>query len=177
MHSCLAIEAGASIVNDISGLRFDPAMARVVAAAGVPVILMHIKGTPRDMQKDPVYSDLMPEVIHYLRHSMRIACDAGIDGTKIVVDPGIGFGKTVPHNLALLSRARRLHELGSAVVIGHSRKRFISKVLGPDRSDVLAGTIGVAAALARQGVQVLRVHDVAAVRQALLLFEAAGGLE
>jgi dihydropteroate synthase len=172
-----AIAAGAQIINDVSALTADPAMLDVAVASGAGVCLMHMRGKPETMQDNPVYEDVVGEVFAYLRSRRDVLIAAGVEVQRIAVDPGIGFGKTVAHNLALLSQARRLHALGTAVLIGPSRKRFIRQALGADHLDVVAGTIGVAAALARQGVQVLRVHDVAAVRQAIVLFEAAGGLE
>jgi len=138
------------------------------------VCLMHMRGTPRTMQQAPVYEDAVAEVIEYLRRRRDASIDVGIDPARIAVDPGIGFGKTLEHNLALLSHAWRFHELGCPVLVGHSRKRFIGEVLGDSRADRTAGTIAVAVSLARQGVQILRVHDVGAVRQALLLYRAVG---
>ena len=156
-----AIDAGASMVNVISGLMFDPDMAKAVAAAGVPVVLMHIRGTPRDMQKDPVYSDLMPEVMDYLRHSIRIACDAGIDRSKIVIDPGIGFGKTAEHNLQILKYLPELEVLGRPILVGVSRKAFLGRILGDaGPSERLEGTAAAVAIAVMNGANIIRVHDV-----------------
>ena len=172
-----AVAAGAQAINDVTALTADPAMLDVVARSGVGVCVMHMRGTPQTMQDDPAYGDVVREVMDYLRARRDALVAAGIEPERIALDPGIGFGKTTQHNLALLANAWRLHELGCPVLVGHSRKGFIGKVLGDaSRPDPVAGSIGVALSLARQGVQVLRVHDVAAVRQALLLFEAAGGL-
>jgi len=170
-----ALAAGAEVVNDVTALSGDPEMMYLAAESRCGVCLMHMLGTPRTMQQAPVYEDVVAEVIAYLRRRRDAAIDAGIDPARIAVDPGIGFGKTLQHNLALLRLARRLHELGCPVLVGHSRKRFIGEVLGDSRADRTAGTIAVALSLARQGVQVLRVHDVGAVRQALLLDRATGG--
>ncbi len=172
-----AIAAGAEIVNDISGLQADPAMCRVVADTGAGVCAMHMQGTPRTMQDNPAYEEVVAEVWAYLERRRDALAAAGIAGQRIALDPGIGFGKSHEHNLALLAGCGRLHALGCPLVVGHSRKGFIGKVIGDKLADRTAGTIGTALALARQGVQILRIHDVAAVRQALLLFEAAGGID
>jgi dihydropteroate synthase len=172
-----AIDAGAQIINDVTALTGDRDMISLAVETGCGVCAMHIQGTPRTMQENPAYSDVVAEVIEFF----RLRCDAmqaaGIEPDRIAVDPGIGFGKTTEHNLQLLSNAWRFHSIGCSVLIGHSRKRFIADVINvPQDADRAAGTIGVAMSLARQGVQVLRIHDVAAVRQSLLLFQAAGGL-
>jgi dihydropteroate synthase len=181
-----AIAAGARILNDVTALRGDPEMVRVAAESGVGVCVMHMQGTPRTMQEHPTYQDVVREVAVFLRQRRDELIAAGISQDHIALDPGIGFGKTVEHNLSLLRNAWRLHELSCPVMVGPSRKSFIGKVLsepgrvpsgcGPDEVDLTAGTIGVAIALTRQGVQILRVHDVALVRQALALFESAGGM-
>ena len=147
-------------------------MLPLAAESRCGVCAMHMLGTPRTMQQDPVYEDVVEEILGYLRGRRDALMAAGIEQARIALDPGIGFGKTAEHNLALLSGAWRFHALGCPVLVGHSRKRFIGEVLGDSRADRTAGTIGVAVSLARQGVQILRVHDVAAVRQALLLHEA-----
>ena len=138
---------------------------------------MHMLGTPATMQDDPRYDDVVSEVRGYLAQRRDALERAGIDRRRIALDPGIGFGKTHQHNLTLLAHCQELHALGCPLLVGHSRKGFIGKVLGDKEADRLAGTIGVALALARQGVQIVRVHDVGPVRQALLLFEATGGIE
>jgi len=171
-----AIAAGAEVLNDVTALTGDPGMIALAADTGVGLSAMHMLGTPSTMQDNPTYQDVVGEVLAYLgRRRDALAC-AGIAGDRIALDPGIGFGKTTAHNLALVSSAWRLHALGCPILIGHSRKRFLREVLGAVAPDLTAGTIGVALALARQGVQLLRVHDVAPLRHALLLFEAAGGL-
>ena len=169
-----ALDEGAEVVNDITGLLGDPAMVEVVRAAGAGVVAMHIQGTPQTMQDAPTYADVVADVHEYLRNRRDSLLAAGIAAEKICLDPGIGFGKTHQHNLALLANCHRFHELGCPVLVGHSRKGYIGKVLADKSADPLPGTIGVACALASQGVQILRVHDVAAVRQALLLYEATG---
>ncbi|HTZ19062.1 MAG TPA: dihydropteroate synthase [Dissulfurispiraceae bacterium] len=156
-----AIDAGASMINDISGLRFDPGMAAVVALSGVPVFIMHIKGTPRDMQINPVYEALIPEIMDYLRESIRIATDAGIDEKRIIIDPGIGFGKTFDQNLQILNRLDEFSTLQKPLAIGVSRKAFIGKILGgapPDER--VEGTAAAVAISILNGAHIIRVHDV-----------------
>jgi dihydropteroate synthase len=172
-----AIDAGAEVINDVTAMTGDPRMPALAARSRCAMCAMHARGTPRTMQQDPVYSDVVEEVLAYLALRRDALVAAGIEPSRIALDPGIGFGKTVDHNLALLSNMGRFHSLGCPLVVGPSRKRFIGHVLGDMSVDRTAGTIGVSLALARQGVQVLRVHDVAAVHQALLLFRAAGRLE
>lgn len=172
-----AIAAGAEIVNDVTALVGDPAMLPLAAESGVGVCAMHMQGQPETMQVAPTYEDVLREVLAYLKSRRDAMVAAGIEPERIALDPGIGFGKLPEHNLALLSNAWRFHALGCPILVGHSRKRFIRQVLGDPEADPTAGTVGVALALARQGIQVIRVHDVAAVRQSLLLFQAAGGLE
>ncbi len=171
-----AIEAGAEIINDVTALTADPQMPAVALQSGAAIVAMHMLGTPQTMQIEPRYDDVVAEVAEYLRARRDALLAAGIAPERIALDPGIGFGKTHAHNLALLSTCWRFHELGCPLLVGHSRKGFIGKVLGDKTADTAAGTIGVACALGAQGVQIVRVHDVAAVHQALLLFEAAGGL-
>ena len=172
-----AIAAGAEIINDVSALEADPAMAGVAAETGAGICAMHMQGTPQTMQDNPIYADVVAEVLAYLQRRRDALVAAGVDCNRIALDPGIGFGKSHGHNLTLLAACHRLHALGCPIVVGHSRKGFIGKVIGDKQVDRTPGTIGTALALARQGVQILRVHDVAAVRQALLLFEAVGGID
>lgn len=156
-----ALEAGASIVNDISGLRFSPDMAQVVADHGAAVVIMHIKGTPRDMQQDPVYGDVVREVIDYLEKGIAIAEKAGVDRERTLIDPGIGFGKTLAHNLAILDRLDEFRALGRPIVLGTSRKRFIGTVLDITEPEQRAfGTAATVALGIERGARVLRVHDV-----------------
>lgn len=170
-----AMAAGARILNDVTALAGDPQMIDMVGETGCGVVAMHMQGIPQTMQQEPVYADVVGEVAEYLQARRNRLLAAGIVRERIALDPGIGFGKTAEHNLALLRSAWRLHALGCPVLIGPSRKRFIGQLLGDMAADRTAGTIGVALAMARQGVQLLRVHDVAAVRQALLLYASSGG--
>lgn len=156
-----ALDAGASIVNDISGLRFDPGMARVVADHGVPVVLMHIKGTPKSMQTNPVYSDLISEIVDYLRESIRIALEAGLREDLIIIDPGIGFGKTFDHNLEILNNLGKFSGLNKPLLVGPSRKAFLGKILGDaPATDRLEGTAAAVTASILGGAHIVRVHDV-----------------
>jgi dihydropteroate synthase len=172
-----SLAAGAEIVNDITALTGDPDMVPLALETGAGICAMHMRGTPQTMQDDPRYDDVVAEVMAYLRTRRDALVAAGVDIARIAIDPGIGFGKTDTHSLALLAACGSLHRLGQPVLVGHSRKGFIGKIIGDKQADRTAGTIGVALSLARQGVQVVRVHNVAAVRQALLLFEASGGLD
>ncbi len=171
-----ALQAGAQVVNDVTALRGDAQMLPLVAESGCGVCLMHMQGSPQTMQEAPHYDDVVAEVRAFLAARRDVLLTAGVDRARIALDPGIGFGKTLKHNLALLRNARCLHELGCAVLVGHSRKRLIGQVLGDPAIDRTAGSVGAALALAQQGVQVLRVHDVGPVVQALKLFEATGGM-
>ncbi len=169
-----ALRAGAAAVNDVSALAFDPALARVIAAAGCPIILMHAQGTPATMQHNPSYGDVLLDVFDALDTRIRVAELAGIARDRIVVDPGIGFGKTLAHNLDLLARVSLFHALGVPVLVGASRKRFIGTISGvPEPADRMPGSVAVALAAVAQGVQILRVHDVAETKQALALWQAA----
>jgi dihydropteroate synthase len=165
-----AIDSGAVIVNDISGLTFDPQMASVCARANAGVVCMHMQGTPATMQIDPKYDDVVAEIRAYLAFRLEALEDAGILRERIVLDPGIGFGKMAEHNLTLLQNVGRLRSLGRPVLVGHSRKRFLGKLLGRQIDELLAGTLGVSLALAVKGVDLLRVHDVRAVCDALAAF-------
>jgi dihydropteroate synthase len=167
-----ALGAGAAIVNDVTALTGDMRMLDVCARSACGVVVMHMQGRPKTMQANPQYTDVVREVCDYLSERVRILEQAGISGERVVIDPGIGFGKTAAHNLELLSNIGALHRVGSPVLIGHSRKKFLQKVLGRPVEEVTAGTIGVAIAVAGQGVQILRVHDVAAVRDALMAWDA-----
>jgi dihydropteroate synthase len=156
-----ALEAGASMVNDISGLRFDPAMKKVVSAYQVPVVIMHIRGNPKDMQKNPVYASLIPEIIEFLKESISIAADAGISQETIIIDPGIGFGKTFAHNLEIIHNLHMFSKLGRPLLVGLSRKAFIGKILGDaSPEERLEGTAAAAAISIFNGANIIRVHDV-----------------
>lgn len=171
-----AIQAGAIIVNDISGMTFEPEMMEVCAEFGVGVCAMHIKGTPQTMQQQPTYEDVVGEVIDFLQQRAEQLVAAGVRPEAICLDPGIGFGKTAEHNLRLMRAIPQLRaQLQRPVLIGHSRKRFLSKVLGRTVEERLAGTIGVSVALDDLRADVLRVHDVGAVRDALVARRAVRG--
>jgi dihydropteroate synthase len=164
-----AIGAGAGLVNDVSGLTWDPqAAAAVVAEAGVPVVLMHHQGDPQTMQEAPRYDDVLVEVYQWLEARIAAAEEAGIDRAKILVDPGIGFGKSVAHNLELINGLALFHGLGCGVVLGASRKRMIGALAGEALADRrLPGSLALALKAAEQGVQLIRVHDVPETVQAL----------
>jgi dihydropteroate synthase len=167
-----ALREGADVVNDVSALAGDRRMAAVVARAGVPCILMHMKGRPRTMQENPEYSDLMAEVTDYLAAALERGEAAGIERTQMLVDPGIGFGKTVAHNLEILRRLAELESLDAPIVVGPSRKRFIGAVSDSPPGERLEGTIAACVVAATNGANVLRVHDVKPVVKALKLADA-----
>ena len=168
-----ALAAGASWVNDVTALRYDVAMASVVAKAGCPVILMHSIATPETMQDDPVYEDVLLDVFDALRDRVAVAEAAGISRDRIAIDPGIGFGKTLQHNLTLLARLSLFHDLGLPVLLGASRKRFIGTIgAEAEAARRMPGSLAVALAGVAQGAQMIRVHDVAETRQALSLWQA-----
>ncbi len=173
-QACL--DAGAEIINDVTGLSGDHAMVEVARHSGAAVCVMHMQGTPQNMQDNPTYSDVVEDVFAYLKSRLAALVGAGLDPQRIALDPGVGFGKTHEHNLTLMAGCWRMHELGRPLLVGHSRKGFIGKMIGDQDADRTAGTIGAALALAAQGVQIVRVHDVRPVREALLLFEATGGI-
>ncbi|ABA88249.1 dihydropteroate synthase [Syntrophotalea carbinolica DSM 2380] len=165
-----AVAVGAEFVNDISGFAFDADMARTVADCGAGAFLMHTRGRPEDMQADTVYEDLFAEVVDYLQRAVVLAEETGIPRAKLAVDPGIGFGKDLAGNLEILSRLRELHALGLPVLLGTSRKSFIGRVIGqPDPAERLSGTLSTIALGVACGVQIFRVHDVRAAREAALM--------
>jgi dihydropteroate synthase len=174
-----ALAAGAGFVNDVSALGFDPAMAGVVAASGAGLCLMHAQGAPETMQADPSYDDVLLDVYDLLAERIALAEAAGIARDRIVVDPGIGFGKTLEHNLALIRGLSLFHGLGCPILLGVSRKRFIGTIgAAPEAKDRAPGSIAVALAGLAQGVQILRVHDIMETRQAMRLWQrAAAGQE
>ncbi|MBX6312497.1 MAG: dihydropteroate synthase [Isosphaeraceae bacterium] len=170
-----ALEAGAAIVNDITALGGDPAMPRVVAEAGAGVVLMHMQGTPRTMQLDPRYDDVVAEVRDFLARRLEWAEALGIARERIALDPGIGFGKTLAHNLTLLRHLDRLADLGCALLVGTSRKGFLGTLTGrPISERATASAVSGLAAIVR-GAQVVRVHDVGAMADALKVWEAQVG--
>ncbi len=157
----VALDAGASMVNDISGLRFDPKMTDVVSEYKVPVVIMHIKGKPQDMQQNPVYEALIPEIIDYFRVGMKTAISAGVSEDKIIIDPGIGFGKTFDHNLEIINNLYEFTLLEKPILIGPSRKAFIGKILGDvPATERLEGTAAAVAISIVHGANIIRVHDV-----------------
>ena len=167
-----ALQAGATLVNDVTAFRGDPEIAAVVAEGRADCCLMHMLGTPRTMQDDPHYDDVVGEVKAFLEERMSFAIDHGIPEQKILLDPGIGFGKTVDHNLELLRRLGELVELGRPVVIGTSRKSFLGRLTGREVDDRVAATIATNVLAYERGARVFRVHDVAPVHDALVLTAA-----
>jgi dihydropteroate synthase len=176
-----AIAAGAEIINDVTALRGDEEILDVLRESGAAICAMHMQGTPQTMQQNPHYENVVEDVFNFLRQTRDRLISAGIPQSRICLDPGIGFGKTVEHNLALLSSAWRFHELGCPILIGHSRKSFIAKILGAsltlplgegrgEGADRTAAITAISCALATQNIQILRVHDVRSVREALELF-------
>jgi dihydropteroate synthase len=172
-----AIDAGCQIINDVTGLEGDPEMIALAAETRAAVCAMHMQGTPQTMQNDPQYDDVVEDILVYLKSRRDALVEAGVEASRIALDPGVGFGKTHQHNVSLLAGCGRFHALGRPLLVGYSRKGFIGKILGDKQADRSTGGIGVALALASQGVQILRVHDVQATRQALLLHEATGGVD
>lgn len=165
-----ALDAGAGLINDVTALRGDPGMAAVAAQACVPVILMHMRGTPRTMQRSPRYRDAVREVAQWLRHAARCAQEAGISANRILLDPGLGFGKTTAHNLLLLQRLDELVRLGYPVVVGPSRKSFIGRTLAAGVRDRMSGTLACAVWAVEHGAAMVRVHDVKATADALTMW-------
>jgi dihydropteroate synthase len=172
-----ALAAGAEIINDVTGLEGDPAMAEVAARTAAGVCVMHMRGTPQTMQDDPRYDCVVSEIEDYLRQRLAWCIERGIAPERICLDPGIGFGKTHAHNLELLRATARFVGIGPPILIGHSRKGFIGKLIGDPQADRDAGTLGVSLAVAAAGAAVIRVHAVRPTVEALTLFIAAGGLE
>jgi dihydropteroate synthase len=170
-----ALDAGATIVNDVTALRGDPEMATLCAERDATVVLMHMLGEPRTMQQDPRYDDVIAEVKGFLSERLAAALAAGIAGERVWLDPGIGFGKTAAHNMELLRRLGELRELGRPLVVGTSRKSFIGRVDDSGADERLGGTIASSVLAAAEGAEVLRVHDVAELRQALAVAAAILG--
>ena len=166
-----AVAAGAEIINDVTGLEGDPQMLAVACESNAGICAMHMQGTPQMMQDDPSYDNVVKDIMGYLQNRRDALLAAGIQQDRICLDPGIGFGKTHAHNLELLKSCDRFHELGCPILVGHSRKGFIAHVLDDRECERMSGTVGTALGLATQGVQVLRVHDVAEVHRALVLFK------
>jgi dihydropteroate synthase len=166
-----ALQAGASIVNDVSGLR-DPAMARVVAEGRAGVVVMHMLGNPKTMQKHPQYADVVGEVRAFLSERVRILETAGVSSAAIALDPGVGFGKTLEHNLTLLRHLDRIIDLGHPVVVGVSRKSFIERLGGGEKGERLPGSIAAATFAVAKGAHVVRVHDVRETARAMRVADA-----
>ncbi|MDQ3376790.1 MAG: dihydropteroate synthase [Actinomycetota bacterium] len=168
-----ALDAGARIVNDVTALRGDPRMAALVADAGCPVVLMHMLGEPKTMQREPSYGDVVREVRDFLAQRADHANAAGVDAENVVLDPGIGFGKTPGHNLALLRHLGAIVDLGFPVLVGASRKKFIGSITGAEEAkDRVFGTVATTVLGYERGATLFRVHDVRANREALAVAEA-----
>ncbi len=167
-----AIAAGATIVNDVTALRGDPRMAAVVAASGADCCLMHMLGEPRTMQRDPRYREVVADVAEFLVERLQHAVACGIEERRVMLDPGIGFGKTDAHNLQLLARLRELAEIGPPLVIGTSRKSFLGRITGREVGDRLAATIATNVLAYERGARIFRVHDVLPVHDALTIAAA-----
>jgi dihydropteroate synthase len=170
-----AAQAGVALINDVSALTHDPGALQAVAETGLPVALMHAQGDPRTMQDSPRYDDVVLDVYDWLGARIEACACAGIPRSRLIVDPGLGFGKTLAHNLELLGALSMFHGLGGAVLLGASRKSFIGRLTGAGVDDRLPGSLAAALLAVSQGVQILRVHDVAATRQALAVWEGAQG--
>jgi dihydropteroate synthase len=162
-----AIAAGAEIINDVTALSGDPQMIDVAVQTGAAVVVMHMRGTPQTMQDRPVYNDVVDDVREFLRRRRNALVAAGVPLERICVDPGIGFGKTVKHNIDLIANCFTLHELGCPILVGHSNKSFLGRMMGDDKGDRTGATLATSLVLAAQGVQILRVHEVAQHRKVL----------
>ncbi len=167
-----ALDAGAVLVNDVTALRGDPAMAALVAERGCPLCLMHMLGEPRTMQDDPRYDDVVGEVVAFLEERLALAVAAGVREEQILLDPGIGFGKTVRHNLLLLAHLDRIAALGRPIVLGASRKRFIGALLGAEPGERAVGTVATTVLGLARGAAIVRVHDVRPNVEALRVAQA-----
>ncbi|MCG2676275.1 dihydropteroate synthase [bacterium] len=167
-----ALDSGASLVNDISALRLDEGMSQVVSKYKAPLILMHMQGRPRNMQKNPKYGDVVGEIISFLRERIAFAKEEGIDGEKIIIDPGIGFGKKKEHNLEIFNRLSEFKSLGRPILVGPSRKSVIGDVLGLPVEERLEGTAATAAASILNGADMVRVHDVKEMKRVADMIDA-----
>ncbi len=168
-----ALDAGADLINDISGLRFDPEMIPLAVSRSVPVILMHMQGIPGNMQQNPTYNDVIDDIKHDFKTWLQAAQDQGLQEDKIILDPGLGFGKTLDHNLSILKHLSTFKELGYPILLGHSRKRFIGTLLDEDdprKRDL--GTAVISGLAVSKSVAILRVHDVHSTVQAVKLAQA-----
>ena len=171
-----ALKSGASLINDISALRFDPKMASVVAAAGVPVILMHMKGTPEDMQRSPTYKNLVPEILDFLKDAVDRSAAAGIREDLVIVDPGIGFGKTFDDNLKIIRELTRFRSLQRPLLLGTSNKAFIGHVLDKEAHERETGTMATIAAGVMNGAHIVRVHNVKKAVETVKMIDAIKGV-
>ena len=169
-----ALDNGAVMVNDITGL--NNKMAKIVAKYKAGAVIMHMKGNPRNMQNNPVYKNLIDEITEYLDKAISEAVDSGVDREKIIVDPGIGFGKTLEHNLEILKRLRELKSLGRPILVGPSRKSFIGKILDAGPQERIFGTVSACVLAAKNGANIIRVHDVKAVRQGIKILNSFNNL-
>jgi len=167
-----ALDAGASIINDISAARFDPKIADVAAQNNVPIILMHMQGTPKNMQKDPKYDDVMEDIKEFLKQRVDFTLSKGISRENIIIDPGIGFGKTLEHNYEIIKRLGELKELDLPILIGTSRKSFIGNTLNLDINDRLEGTLATVTITIINGADIVRVHDVKEAKRAAQMADA-----
>lgn len=167
-----ALKAGADMINDVTALRHDPAMIDLVRTTEVPVVIMHMQGTPGDMQVEPVYQDVVAEILDFFRERLDWLGGQGVDRRRIILDPGIGFGKSLVHNLLILKNLSVFSILGNPVLLGHSRKRFLGDIVGRQPEERDLATAVVSALAVRQGVSIVRVHDVASSRQAIQIAEA-----
>ncbi len=170
-----ALSEGVSFINDITALRGDAKMARVIAGFDAGVILMHMKGRPRTMQDAPYYDDIMEEILSYLGGSITMAADAGIGPERIIVDPGIGFGKSLEHNLAVLRRLQEMERLDKPILVGASKKSFIGALTGRDVGDRIFGTAAAVGAAILNGADIVRVHDVGAMKDVARVIDALTG--
>ncbi len=162
-----AVDVGAHIINDVTGLDGDPEMISVAVNCQAGVCAMHMQGTPQTMQDAPMYRDVVADITEYLEGRLKTLVERGIAAERICLDPGVGFGKTHDHNLELVRRCAEFHSLGRPILVGHSRKGFIGKILGDKQAERTSGSVAISLALARKGIQVIRVHDVAETCRAL----------
>lgn len=174
-----AMAAGAQIINDVTGLEGDERMINVAISTNAGICAMHMRGTPKTMlnERHLQYDDLVTDIGNYLKSRVQVLVDAGVDRERICLDPGIGFAKTSQQSLNLLAAVGDYHRLGAPLLVGHSKKGFLAKVIGDPLADRTAATNGVTMSLAAQGVQVIRLHDVLSAKHALLSFAAAGGID
>lgn len=172
-----ALAAGAQIINDVTGLEGDADMIPVAIESDAAVCAMHMQGTPQTMQDNPSYDNVVSDIVNYLQQRQQKLVAAGVAQERICLDPGIGFGKSHQHNLTLVAHCGQFHSLGCPILVGHSRKGFLAKIIGNAKADRTFATVGAAMVMAQQGIQVIRVHDVLATKQTLAAFVACGGVD